>query len=660
MSEGGPDMTWHLGIDLGTTFTAAAICGSDGRARMVGLADHGTAVPSVLLLTREGELLVGDAAVRRATDDPDRVARETKRRVGDPAPIVLGGSPYSAALLQARLLRWAVDKVVAQQGTPPAGIAVTHPASWGPYKLDELRSAIRQAEVDVTTYLPEPVAAATAYAAERPIRHGATIAVYDLGGGTFDACVVRRDEDTGAFEVVGTPEGVDRLGGIDFDEAVFDHVRRSLGGVLDGLDAEDPATLAGLAHLRRECTAAKETLSSDTTATISVILPNVATTVRLGRTEFEAMIRPALAETITALRRTIRNAGLTPDDLDAVLLVGGSSRIPQVSQLVSAELGRPVAVDAHPKDAIALGAALAVAAAGGVAAVPPEAPPAPVETPTASPDQAPVVAEPVPEPDAEPVEPAPEAGPEPGPEVAVEPAWTAPPTASVADGGKRKIWIPVVAVLVVLAAIGAALALGGGGDGDGGDDVTAGDDFRTREEVVDETIEPEDGMGVTRSVTVPDTSFLVIRASSAADLVITVLGDDDDAAELFRVNDLVGPLDPQLVELVGDSRSTDEIIAQDLVTIEGLEPVMLCTVDNAQREEEELLFLPFLTGHDVTVLFSLYNGNPDPDTGESVGDLVNATIDVLDYDLADTDDADALVGSIRADDRLAEVIPELA
>jgi molecular chaperone DnaK len=652
MSEGGPDMTWHLGIDLGTTFTAAAICGSDGRARMVGLADHGTAVPSVLLLTREGELLVGDAAVRRATDDPDRVARETKRRVGDPAPIVLGGSPYSAALLQARLLRWAVDKVVAQQGTPPAGIAVTHPASWGPYKLDELRSAIRHAEVDVTTYLPEPVAAATAYAAERPIRHGATIAVYDLGGGTFDACVVRRDEGTGAFEVVGTPEGVDRLGGIDFDEAVFDHVRRSLGGVLDGIDAEDPATLAGLAHLRRECTAAKETLSSDTTATISVILPNVATTVRLGRTEFEAMIRPALAETITALRRTIRNAGLTPDDLDAVLLVGGSSRIPQVSQLVSAELGRPVAVDAHPKDAIALGAALAVAAAGGVATVAPEAPPVPVEPPAASPEPAPVVvAEPAPEP-------APEVAVEPAPEVAVEPAWTAPPTASAAGGGKRKAWIPAVAVLVVLAAIGAALALGGGGDG--GDDVTAGDDFRTREEVVDESIEPEDGMGVTRSVTVPDTSFLVIRASSAADLVVTVLGDDDDAAELFRVNDLVGPLDPQLVELVGDSRSTDEIIAQDLVTIEGLEPVMLCTVDNAQREEEELLFLPFLTGHDVTVLFSLYNGNPDPDSGESVGDLVNATIDVLDYDLADTDDADALVRSIRADARLAEVIPELA
>jgi actin-like ATPase involved in cell morphogenesis len=635
-------MTWYLGIDLGTTFTAAAICGDDGRARMVGLADHGTAVPSVLLLTREGPFLVGDAAVRRATDDPDRVARETKRRVGDPAPIVLGGSPYSAALLQAHLLRWAVDKVVAEQGTSPAGIAVTHPASWGPYKIDELRSAIRQAEVEVTTFLPEPVAAATAYAAERQIRHGANIAVYDLGGGTFDCCVVRRDEDSGAFEVVGTPEGVDRLGGIDFDEAVFDHVRRSLGGVLDGLDADDPATLAGLAHLRRECTSAKETLSADTTATISVILPNVATTVRIGRTEFEAMIRPALAETITALRRTIRNAGLTPDDLDAVLLVGGSSRIPQVSQLVSAELGRPVAVDAHPKDAIALGAALAVAAAAGVA-LEPVAPPVVPEAVAVEPEVAPV------------------ADPQP---------WVAPdPTP--AGGGGRKLLIPVIAVVVVIAAIAAALALGGGGgDGDDGVDASAdetdgqadlgdGDDFHTQEAVVDEAIEAEDGNAVTRSVSVPDTALLVIRGSSTADLVISVLGDDEDSVELLRVNDLVGAVDPGLVDLVGDSRSVDEIMAENFVTLEGLEPVELCRMDNAQATEEEILYLPFLTGHDVTVLFTSYNGNPDADGNPGQSATLNATIDVLDYDLGDTDDAATLAQFIRDDTRLTTVIPEL-
>jgi hypothetical protein len=116
-----------------------------------------------------------------------------------------------------------------------------------------------------------------------------------------------------------------------------------------------------MARLRQDCVAAKETLSSDTAVSIPVLLPNLHTEVRLTRAELEAMIRPALDETIVALRRAIRSANLDDSDISAVLLVGGSSRIPLVAQMVGAELGRPIAVDAHPKDAVAFGAATAVA-----------------------------------------------------------------------------------------------------------------------------------------------------------------------------------------------------------------------------------------------------------------------------------------------------------
>jgi hypothetical protein len=216
------------------------------------------------------------------------------------------------------------------------------------------------AEIPDSVTLTEPEAAAIYYATQERVEPGTTIAVYDLGGGTFDAVVLRKSKDLG-FEFLGNPEGIERLGGIDLDQAVFFHVNRNLGGALDSLPVDDPATVAALTRLREECVAAKEALSSDSDATIHVLLPNIGTDVRLTRGELEEMIRPTLAETIAALRRAIRSADLEPSQVDRVLLVGGSSRIPLVAQMVTEELGRPVAVDAHPKHAVALGAAIKAA-----------------------------------------------------------------------------------------------------------------------------------------------------------------------------------------------------------------------------------------------------------------------------------------------------------
>jgi molecular chaperone DnaK len=354
---------YALGVDLGTTFTAASVWRA-GHAEIASLGSRAAAVPSVVLLREDETFLTGEPANRRGVTEPHRVAREFKRRFGDTTPILLGGVPYSAEALMARLLRWVADEVASREGGPAAATCVSHPANWGPYKTDLLHQAVRMADLDPVGHTTEPEAAAAFYAHQQRIDPGAIVAVYDLGGGTFDAAVLRKTA-TG-FEILGRPEGIERLGGIDFDSAVFNHVRQALGGRLDELDEDDPAAIAAVARLREECTEAKEALSTDTDAAIPVLLPNVSTEIRLTRGELEAMVRPALHASIDALKRALRSAAVTPDQLHSVLLVGGSSRMPIVAQLVGAELGRPVAVDAHPKHAVALGAAwLASASLGG-------------------------------------------------------------------------------------------------------------------------------------------------------------------------------------------------------------------------------------------------------------------------------------------------------
>jgi Tol biopolymer transport system component/actin-like ATPase involved in cell morphogenesis len=339
-------------------------------------------IPSVVFLKEDGEFLTGEAAERRSAGDPGRFAREFKRRLGDPTPILLGGTPYSPQALMARLLAAVVAAVTEREGAAPDTVAVTFPANWGPFKRDLLTQAIQLADLDPqrTATITEPEAAALSYASTTRVQSGDVIAVYDLGGGTFDAAVLRKTDS--GFELLGTPEGVEHLGGIDFDEAVFGYVVEALREPLAGLDRSDPVTLEGVARLRRDCVDAKEALSLDTEIAIPVTIGDIRTQIRLIRSEFEALIRPALADTTAALKRALRSAQVEPSDVKTVVLVGGSSRIPLISQLVRTELNLPVAIDTNPKHAVALGAALFAgggASTGretaGPALPPPPAPP---------------------------------------------------------------------------------------------------------------------------------------------------------------------------------------------------------------------------------------------------------------------------------------------
>jgi molecular chaperone DnaK len=352
-------MGYWLGIDVGSTFTAAAVCQGEGTRwgapEVVGLGSHSAVISSVVYLGEGGQVVVGEAAQRRALTNPDRVVRGFKQRIGDEVPMVIGGVAYTAPQIAAMVIRWVIAQVAAREGGPAAGIVLTHPAGWGTYKVEVLIQALEAAGVPKVRFCTEPEAAAAGYAVQQRVQPGRTIAVYDLGGGTFDAAVVRTTA-AGGFSVLGQPHGLEALGGVDFDDAVFDHVLAAVPA-LAALDSEDPATLTATAALRRECTQAKEALSADTEVMIPVLAPGISTQVRLHRAEFEDMIRPHITDTIHALRATLRSADLDPADLDTVLLVGGSSRIPLITQLLSADFNRPVTIDADPTTAIAIGAA---------------------------------------------------------------------------------------------------------------------------------------------------------------------------------------------------------------------------------------------------------------------------------------------------------------
>jgi molecular chaperone DnaK len=459
-------VAYFLGIDIGTTYTAAAVW-RDGRYDVASLGNRAATIPSVVLLRDDETVLTGEAAARRAATEPQRVAREFKRRLGDPTPIIVAGTPYSADALIAKLLRWVVDRVAEAEGGPATGIAVTHPANWGTYKLDLLRQAIRIADLDNVATLSEPEAAAIHYASQSRVETGSVIAVYDLGGGTFDAAVLRKTDS--GWETLGQPEGIERLGGVDFDAAVFHYVVAATDGAIEQLDPSDPAATAAVARLRQECVEAKEALSSDTDVSIPVLLPNLQTEVRLTRAEYEQMVRPALTDSITATNRALRSAGVTPDQVTAVLLVGGSSRTPLVAELVGSALGRPVAVDAHPKHGVALGAAIqaaqqARATAGGpgtATAAGVDGAGGPPAAPTRSEPAGPAFARTGTRHERTP-EPARRSFPAPG---GPPPSGGDGPVPEPASRSRRPLVLAgVAAAVVILGIVGAVVALGGGDD----------------------------------------------------------------------------------------------------------------------------------------------------------------------------------------------------
>ncbi|HEX2563887.1 MAG TPA: Hsp70 family protein [Acidimicrobiales bacterium] len=347
-------MTYSLGVDLGTTTSAAALR-RGSRLEVCALGDLTATMPSVALERADGSLLVGEAAADRALYDTTLVARHVTAHLDDGEPIALDGRLHDPARLTQGLLETVIDRVRRLYGDRPQDVVLTYPL-FPPGGSPALLQRVGQAAVGGAQLIPHPVAAVAKLAHDVEIAVGTTIAVLDLGGGTFEVTIVRRSHD--GFDVVGPPGGLADLGGVEFDDAVFARVDAELGHVLQGVPRDDVEGMAALRRLRVACRAAKEWLSSSPDTTVEVALPHLSTWVPIRRADLESDIRPALMAAVDVVAQTIAASELAPADVHVALLVGGSSRIPLFGELVASRLGLPIVADPFPELTVALGAAL--------------------------------------------------------------------------------------------------------------------------------------------------------------------------------------------------------------------------------------------------------------------------------------------------------------
>jgi actin-like ATPase involved in cell morphogenesis len=351
-------VTHVLGIDLGGTAVSAAIADDDGRVEMVALGDRSTTVPSVVHRRDVDSLVTGELAARRAAGDPSHAAWSIRRRLGDPAPVLLGDDAVPAGDLLAAILRDVLARVTAVRGLEAARVVLTHPAGWGPYRRGLFEDVVAAAGLEDAVTMADPEAAGHQHRAVHGLDDGTALAVHDVGGSSVEASVLTRRGQ--GLEIVGSPVGIERLGGVDLDEAVIALVDEATGGLLADLDPDDDTNAPALARLRQDCVEAKEALSTDDEAIVSVLLPGRNVDVTVARDAFEERIRPAVARSVEALERAVASARVRPS---AVLLIGGSARVPLVGRTVGERLGLPVIVDPRPEEVVALGAARAAQAA---------------------------------------------------------------------------------------------------------------------------------------------------------------------------------------------------------------------------------------------------------------------------------------------------------
>ncbi len=352
--------SWILAIDFGTSYTVAASKIGDRSPEVIEIGGE-RRVPSVIMVDPRGAIVVGRVADDLSATHPESTLRALKNRLGDQAPVVLDGRPHQVVVLVAALLRQIYLDSVRQMGEPPTEVRLTHPATWNRPRLNRLLEAAAKAELPNPALVPEPVAAALSFASEVGVQSGAHVVVYDLGGGTFDTAVVT--SNGGGFNIVGRPSGDQNIGGELFDEIIVNHLGQQLPpDAWEEIQVGDkPVWQQVGATLRNEARKAKETLSGNAYADLLVPLPTGLQQIRITREEFEELVRPYLAETVTLLGRCVAEAGLRTGDLAGISLVGGSSRSPIVEEMVKAAFPEvPVIRRGDPKTAVASGAARAV------------------------------------------------------------------------------------------------------------------------------------------------------------------------------------------------------------------------------------------------------------------------------------------------------------
>jgi molecular chaperone DnaK len=371
-----------LGIDFGTSNTVAMIRSADARMRPL-LFDGSPLLPSAVYFSTDGKVLVGRDAERNARVDPARFEPNPKRRIDD-GEVFLGGQGLPVPRIFGYVLSQVNAEARRQLGGAPDEVRLTHPARWGERRRSLLVEAARLAGLGTPRLIAEPVGAASYFTAVlgSAVPVGRSLAIYDLGGGTFDATVVRRTQ-TG-FEVLAE-EGIADVGGLDFDHAIVEHLGKTYA---ESNPTEwsslvmpaDPSDRRLRRMLYEDVRGAKEMLSR--TASADIHLPALEVDAHVTREEFEGLIRPYLERTVACLKRAIEQARLTPQDLVGIFLVGGSSRIPLAAHLLHTELGVAPTTLEQPETvvvegALCIGAPSGPARASGVPRTftPPQPPP---------------------------------------------------------------------------------------------------------------------------------------------------------------------------------------------------------------------------------------------------------------------------------------------
>lgn len=349
-------MSKVIGIDLGTTNSCVAVM-EGGEAVVIANVEGKRTTPSIVAFTKDGERLVGETAKRQAVTNPDKTISSIKRHMGSDHKVNIDGKSYTPQEISAFILQKLKADAESYLGETVTEAVITVPAYFSDSQRQATKDAGKIAGLEVKRIINEPTAAALAYGIDKE-EHMQTIMVYDLGGGTFDVSILEIGE--GVFEVKATA-GNNKLGGDDFDQVIIDYLADQFKKE-NGIDLRKDKM--ALQRLKEAAETAKKELSSAMTSNIN--LPFITATqegpkhlnMDLTRAKFNELTAFLVEKTVEPVKKAMSDAKLTASDIDKVLLVGGSIRIPAVQEAVKRLTGKDPHKGINPDECVALGAAI--------------------------------------------------------------------------------------------------------------------------------------------------------------------------------------------------------------------------------------------------------------------------------------------------------------
>ena len=345
-----------IGIDLDTTNSCVAVM-EGGEAVVIANAEGARTTPSVVAFAKTGERMVGQVAKRQAITNPDRTISSIKREMGSNYKVNIDNKSYTPQEISAMILQKLKADAEAYIGSPVTEAVITVPAYFTDAQRQATKDAGKIAGLDVKRIINEPTAAALAYGLDKE-KADQKIMVYDLGGGTFDVSVLEIGD--GVIDVLATA-GNNRLGGDDFDACITDYLVSEFKKT-EGIDLS--ADKVAMQRLREAAEKAKVELSSVTTSNINLPYITADATgpkhldVTLTRAKFNELTHHLVEKTSGPVKQALSDAGLKPSDITKVLLVGGSSRIPAVQDMVKSLIGKEGFKGINPDECVAIGAAI--------------------------------------------------------------------------------------------------------------------------------------------------------------------------------------------------------------------------------------------------------------------------------------------------------------